>query len=497
MKYTVQIITLLTFLFNAHFSSADPGPNLGSDSVVKVFVTSNSMDFYRPWQSHGTSFSTGSGCIIKGNKILTNAHVVADQTFIQIKKSGDPKRYTAKVEAIGYDCDLALLTIDDQKFFDGTKALELGPLPKLQDSVTVLGFPQGGDELSITEGVVSRIEVTAYSQSTRKLLTIQIDAAINPGNSGGPVIDNGNLVGIAMQVYQTGQNIGYMIPPPIIEHFLEDLKDKRYDGFPLMGIDFNTTENTALRQLYGIDQKDGGVLVTRVLPFSPADQTLKEGDVILTVSNVPIGEDGTFKFRDDQRLTMPYLITKEQIGSSVKMQIVRNKKVQDIDLKLTLYNPLVPYPNTIAKPTYYIYGGLVFTVLSSDLLNEWGSEWWNDAPLDFRYYLIGQGRLNKEDRKEVVVLLQVLSDDINVGYHNNGNDIVDKVNGKTFTSFREFVQLLNEVKVKTQFTVIEFENATRVVMDNNNIDNATTEIIKRNNIPQAYSDDVAEWLQQK
>jgi len=134
----------------------------------------------------------------------------------------------------------------------------MGELPQLQDTVTAVGYPQGGDKLSITEGVVSRVELTSYSLTGRKLLTVQIDAAINPGNSGGPVVQNGKLVGIAMQRIQSAQNIGYMIPTPIINHFFNDLKDDRYDGFPILGIDYNKTENTTLRRYFKINKQEGG-----------------------------------------------------------------------------------------------------------------------------------------------------------------------------------------------------------------------------------------------
>lgn len=464
------------------------------DSVVKVFVTSNSMDYYQPWQSHGMKPSTGSGCIIKGNKILTNAHVVADQTFIQVKKNNDSKKYTAKVEAVGHDCDLALLTVDDPEFFKGTTQLSLGALPNLQDQVTVVGFPQGGDKISITEGVVSRIEVTSYSQSTRKLLTVQIDAAINPGNSGGAVLNGDKLVGIAMQILQSGQNIGYIIPVPIIDHFLEDLKNGVYDGFPLIGIDYATTENKALRKYYKIDSYNGGVLVSRVMPFSSSDQVIKEGDVILNVNGIDIGEDGTFEFRKGERLAMPYLITQRQIGDQVKIKLIRQGDPLTVNLKLIPFDPLVPYPHTIHKPTYYIFGGLVFTVLTSDLLTEWGQEWWNDSPLDFQYYVLGNGRINVKANKERVVLLNVLSDDINIGYHQFGNDIVEKINGHEIQSFHDFVDLMEKSKVDEKYTVIDFESYSRVILDNSNIESINQEIIRRNNIPQAYSEDVKEWL---
>ncbi len=260
-----------------------------TDTVVKVFVTTNKMDYYRPWQSEGIRAGSGSGVIITGNRILTNAHVVSNHTFIQVKKDADSKKYTAEVVAIGHDCDLALLEVHDSSFFEDVAPLEFGNLPKQQDSVVVIGYPQGGGKISITEGVVSRVEITSYAQSARKLLTVQIDAAINPGNSGGPVVKDNKLVGIAMQVFQAGQNIGYMIPVPVIEHFFKDLEDGNYEGFPLLGIDFKNTENTALRKYYGITQEEGGVLVTRVLPFSPASGKVEEGDTILD----PYGGSGS------------------------------------------------------------------------------------------------------------------------------------------------------------------------------------------------------------
>ena len=486
----------IIFIFSGHISEASSKALL-RDSVVKVFVTSNTMDYYRPWQSKGIASSGGSGAIIQGHKILTNAHVVANHTFIQVKKEGDPKKYTAKVEAIAHDCDLALLSVNDLSFFEGTHSLELGGLPDLQDNVMVIGYPQGGDKISITEGVVSRIEVTSYSQSSRQLLTVQIDAAINPGNSGGPVIQEGKLVGIAMQILQSSQNIGYMIPIPVIKHFFTDLKDNRYDGFPLIGIEFINTENLALRNYYKIQNEFGGVLVSNILPFSPAYKILNRGDVVLEINDVKIGEDGTFEFRGKDRLTMPYLITQKQIDEALKLKIMRNGKLKNISIKLKPFESLVPPAHHFKKPSYYIYGGMVFTILSADLLREWGKRWWEKAPLNFKDYLMGKGRLNPEERQEVVVMLDVLPDDVNIGYHHYGSTVINKVNGKEFKSFREFVNMLDQSKDKNDYTIIETERRRELVIDNTNITEINNKILKRNNIPAQFSEDVKEWLEEK
>jgi len=465
-----------------------------ANAVVKVFVTTNQMDYYRPWQSKGIKASAGSGAVIDGNRILTNAHVVADHTFIQVKKDADPKKYSAKLIAIGHDCDLALLEVDDPAFFKGVTPLEFGKLPQQRDSVTVIGFPEGGDKISITEGVVSRIEVTNYAQSSRQLLTVQIDAAINPGNSGGPVVQDGKLVGIAMQILQVGQNIGYMIPTPIIDHFLKDLKDGKYDGFPILGIDFMSTENATLREFYGITKETGGVLVSKVLPYSPAVGEIWSGDILLEINGIPIGEDGTFPFRGDQRLSLTHLITVEYIGDDIDLKIMRDKKIIKAKVRLEEYVTLVPHSHYFERPPYYIFGGLVFTVLSTDLTYSWGNRWWEKAPLDFVHYSIGSGRLNKEERKEVVVMLNVLPDDVNVGYHGISNEVVTKVNRKEIGSFREFVREVDGGKDSESYTIIETEHQYRIILSNENIDEINTQILERNSIPYQFPDIVARWL---
>jgi S1-C subfamily serine protease len=489
-KNLIRVLPLIIAIPLLFESPAAASPR---DAVVKIFVTKNQMDYYRPWQAKGSSSTSGSGCVISGNRILTNAHVVSDSTFIQVRKESNPQKYTAQLEAVGNDCDLAILTVKDPTFFEGIAPLSLGDLPQLQDAVSVIGFPLGGDKLSITEGVVSRIEIITYVQSAKKLLGVQIDAAINPGNSGGPVFLNGEVVGIAMQVISNGQNIGYMIPTPIIRHFLSDLEDGRYDGFPTLGVEFHNTENKTLREYYNVEDNAGGVLISNVLPYSAADDILQEGDIMLSVNGVPIGMDGTFEFRPNERLGLSYLINSQQVGEKVSLEIFRKGKRKTVEAAFDTFEGLVPAPQHFEKPPYYIFGGMIFTVLSSDLLQSWGNNWWEKAPLDFLHYLIGKGRLNEAHMKEVVVMLGVLPDDINAGYHGFNNLIIQKVNGRTFKSFKEFVLLLE--KNRQEYTYIETDEHYSIILKTSEIAVADKGILERNNIPYPYSKDVATWLE--
>ena len=136
-------------------------------------------------------------------------------------------------------------------FFEGVTPIPVGDLPSLSDRVSVLGYPVGGDRLSITEGIVSRIEMSQYAQSQRRLLAVQIDAAINAGNSGGPVVADGKIVGVAFQGYDEGQNIGYMIGAPVVQHFLTDMENGTFDGFPDLGITTQYLESSSHRHSLG------------------------------------------------------------------------------------------------------------------------------------------------------------------------------------------------------------------------------------------------------
>lgn len=171
------------------------------NAVVKVYCTHTAPDYSLPWQKQRQYTSTGSAFMIGDGKLLTNAHCVEHYTQVKVKRRGDDTKYVAKVLARGVDCDIALLSVESEEFWKGAEPLQLGSLPHLQEAVTVVGYPLGGDTISVTKGVVSRIEVTSYAHGSSDLLGIQIDAAINPGNSGGPAFnDQGECIGVAFQI---------------------------------------------------------------------------------------------------------------------------------------------------------------------------------------------------------------------------------------------------------------------------------------------------------
>ncbi len=463
------LLLLSTLFLHAENSSA-----LLKRSVVKIFTVSSNPVFKQPWTS-SIGNSIGSGCIIEGNRILTNAHVVTNATFIEVLKNGDTKKYEAEVLSVCHDCDLALLKVKDQTFFKGTKPLEIDGLPKLEEEVAVYGYPIGGETLSITQGVVSRIEHQMYVHSARRHLAIQIDAAVNPGNSGGPVISNGKLVGIVMQMRKSSQNIGYIIPTTEIKHYLKDIEDGHVDGYPTLGLVAQKMENPSIVELYALPQKDQGLLVDYIIPASPSENILQENDVILSIDGYKVYSNGKIEFREGEFTSFTYALDRHQIGEKAHLQILRDKKIKNVsvtlskrreDLKLIKSYKYHPFA------TYFIYGGYVFVPASSEYR------------IPAKYY----EQYPTAKREELVFLYRVLPSELTKGYERVNSIIIDKVNGKDFKNFAQFVKLVDNLKEK--FVIFEDEYNYKIVLDKESVSKYQKNILRRYNIKSDRSDDI-------
>ncbi len=251
-------------------------------SVVKISTVENPPDAFRPWSKSHTQEATGSGVVISGHRILTNAHVVnhASQIFVQPDKSTE--KFGASVLAIAPGIDLALLRLEDEAFFDAHPPLPTdSKLSEVQQTVFVYGYPKGGTELSVTRGIVSRLEYAEYYLGVEGL-RVQVDAAINPGNSGGPAVAEGHLIGIVFSKLEKADNIGYIIPMEEIDLFFEDLRDGRYDGKLVLPIRVQLLENPALRARLQLDKKTTGVIVRKIDRPDPS-YPLREGDVLTSI----------------------------------------------------------------------------------------------------------------------------------------------------------------------------------------------------------------------
>ncbi len=463
------------------------------DAMVKVYTTYNRPNYHEPWQMLGQRTFHGSGSIIDGERILTNAHVVSDQTFIQVRRAGRARKYTARVALVAHECDLAVLKVDDPLFFKGVTPLEIGELARLRDKVSVFGFPEGGDKLSITEGVVSRVEHRSYAHGNAFLLACQIDASISSGSSGGSVVKEGKIVGVAFQGLFGAryENIGYMVPAPVIAHFLKDIEDGDNDGVPGLGISMQKMENPDMRRAFSMSEADSGVLVNRIYPDSPGNGILEENDVILSIDGVNVENDGTVEFRKGERTYFGYITQRKFIGDAVQFDILRAGRRHRVDIRLAEpvnSGRLVPHARYDVAPTYFIEGGLVFEPLTSNYLAEFGGpgDWFLRAPKEMMYYY-HHGEPTR-DRRQIVILVKTLADAINVGYHGFENWVVDMVNGKKISTIHDLASALENHD--GEFHVIENPQGFKIILDRVKTEENSGKILKRYKIPSDRSDDL-------
>ncbi|CAI9288654.1 unnamed protein product [Lactuca saligna] len=458
------------------------------NAVVKVYCTHTAPDYSLPWQKQRQFTSTGSAFMIGDGKLLTNAHCVEHNTQVKVKRRGDDTKYVAKVLAKGMECDIALLSVENEKFWKGAEPLQFGHLPRLQDAVTVVGYPLGGDTISVTKGVVSRIEVTSYAHGSAELLGIQIDAAINPGNSGGPAFnDQGECIGVAFQVYRSDdvENIGYVIPTTVVSHFLDDYeRNGKYTGFPSLGILLQKLENPALRACLKVPSNEG-VLVRRVEPTSGASSVLKEGDVIVSFDGVDVGSEGTVPFRSTERIAFRYLISQKFTGDTAEVGIIRAGDFMKVKTAMNPRVHLVPYHIEGGQPSYLIVAGLVFTPLSEPLIDE-------ECEDSIGLKLLTKARYSMARFKgeQIVILSQVLANEVNIGYEDMSNEQVLKFNGTRIKNIHHLAHLVDSCKEK--YLIFEFEDNYLAVLEREASSAASSCILKDYGIPSERSSDLLE-----
>ncbi|TMW94423.1 protease Do-like 9 [Solanum pennellii] len=470
-------------------AAAKAAPSM--DAVVKVFCVHTEPNFSLPWQRKRQYSSSSSGFIIGGRRVLTNAHSVEHHTQVKLKKRGSDTKYLATVLSIGTECDIAMLTVNDDEFWEGVSPLEFGDLPALQDAVTVVGYPIGGDTISVTSGVVSRIEILSYVHVSTELLGLQIDAAINSGNSGGPAFnDKGKCVGIAFQSlkHEDAENIGYVIPTPVIMHFIQDYeKNGAYTGFPIIGIEWQKMENPDLRLSMGMAHNQKGVRIRRVEPTAPESNVLKPSDVILSFDGVDIANDGTVPFRHGERIGFSYLVSQKYTGDDAQVKVLRKSKTLEFKIKLNAHKRLIPAHIKGKPPSYYIVGGFVFSAVSVPYLrSEYGKDYEFDAPVKLLDKLLHA--MAQSIDEQLVVVSQVLVADINIGYEELVNTQVIAFNGKPVKNLKSLAKMVEACK--EEYMKFDLDYNQIVVLQTTNAKAATSDILAMHCIPSAMSDDL-------
>lgn len=477
--------------------AAHPASSI-ANSVVKVFATARFPDPFKPWTKQAPKESTGSGVVIEGRRILTNAHVVLYASQVQIQANQAGEKLSATVEAISPGIDLAVLKLDDESFFDSHAPLErANTLPEIKDAVLAYGYPTGGTSLSITKGIVSRIEFSTYNFPTAGL-RVQIDAAINPGNSGGPAVAGDKMIGLAFATLNNAQNIGYIIPNQEIELFLGSLAKGEVGHKPMLRDEFQTLENPTLRAFLKLDKSVKGLVVHRAADTDPA-YPLKKWDVVTHINDTPIDEQGMVKLGPDLRVNFRYLIQQAARDGKVPLTLVRAGQSLRVDVPVIRGWPLLIPDLQGRYPSYFVYGPLVFSKATAQFTAFLGTNASNLTAFGFlRSPLVTQrGDSPSAEREELVVIASpFFPHRLSKGYSNPSAGVVDSINGVKIRSLRHLVETLRDLK--DEFVVLQTDNrgGESMVFPHKDMLAATEDILTDNGVRAQGSPDLLDiWRQ--
>ena len=450
-------------------------------SVVRITTTAVEPDYKAPWNAGAIGRGVGAGFVIDGSRIITNAHVISNSRYLTVERDGDPNKYPAKVQFVAHDCDLAVITVDAPQFFKSMIPLHFGGIPELESVVSAYGFPIGGERMSVTTGIVSRVDFQLYTHSSiDQHLAVQISAQINPGNSGGPVMQNGKVVGVAFQGYSgdVAQGVAYMIPTPVIQRFLQDIKDGHYDKYVDLGITYTKLLNPAQRHYLGLKDDDRGVLIPTVVSAGPCAGKVQPGDVLVAIDGHPIASDASVEL-EGERVDMPEVVERKFKGDKVKLDLIRDKQPVSATIDLTTVQPyLIQGHSYDVRPRYVLYGGLLFQPLNLELIDAYSP---GDLRLRhfFDFFVLEQLYV---DHPEVVVLTNILPDPINTYLAPYRFGIVDEVNGLKVRTLNDLAQTL--ATTPDRFVIKMIGDGPPLVLDPAQIAAARDRIKSRYNVLQ-------------
>jgi len=430
------------------------------NSIVRIEAATQVPDYREPWKAGRFSGGIGTGFLIAPNRFLTNAHVVSNARRLLITVHGSPRKHPARLLYIAHDCDLAILEVEDPTPFLGMTPLKIGTVPKLESQVRVIGYPVGGNRISVTRGVVSRIDFNAYSHSRAdQHLVVQIDAAINPGNSGGPVLQDGTVVGVAFQGLRSADNTGYMIPPPVIQRFLTDIQDGTYDQYVDLGLSEFPLFNPAMRKKFGLQQNAPGVLVAHVTPDGSCDGIIQDNDILTAINGSPVDAAGNIMI-DGEKVNMNEIVERKFSGDQIKLSITRDGKAIEKTVTLKPFPPARMYAVQYeVKPKFTTFAGLVLQPLNRNL---YAAHSFTNTRVRrlFAHYI--DEEIFKE-RKDIVILTRVLADPVNTHISGHVGSAIESINGEKVTSIEQAHKLLHP-KNPPEFFVIKCEGRGRPII---------------------------------
>jgi S1-C subfamily serine protease len=436
-------------------------------SLVRVNVTGQPYDYFRPWQKKAPFSKRALGAVLARGRVLVTADLVANQNYVELERAESGEKIAANVHVVDYEANLALLEPVEKKFLDGITPLDVGVDTVVGDRLAAWQLEPTG-ALVVTEGLVTSVQMMRYPIEVGQFLAYRMSISMQYRDNSYtvPLVKNNKLAALLLR-YDPRTQVLDAIPGPVITHFLKEAEGEHYRGFPSVSFTFFPTRDPQLRNFAGQTGKPAGVYVTSVDPNSSAVKAgLQVGDIITSIGNNEIDQNGNYVDPLYGKIEFTNLLTAHAYaGNSISIHVQRHGKAMQFNLTLehrsTKDYVVSPY-NFDQPPPYYVLGGMIFLELSRQYLKEWGANWIKEAPQRFVYVDRFQSELFPEGNRKIVVVSQILPANSTVGYEDLSYLTVEKVNGKEINSLGDLAQAVSQpvdgfIKIETHEDPKQFE----------------------------------------
>ncbi len=486
----IIILSILTCSLIS-LASAKDSPDMSESlksSIVYLQVSYYGYEQYQPWKNKDISEGFGVGCAVSGNEVLTTAYNVANAAFIRAQKADRNEYISAKIKVIDYESNLALIELDSNSLGKPLVPLVFCEKYKKGAGVNFYWLSASG-QMYNGRGFLDRASVDNSSISFSRMLTF-VAAGVSDRTGSGQLycLDNKPL-GIACWGNENKE--AGIIPAKVINRFLADARDGKYNGTGMTGFEVTRLLEPAMRKYLKMpDEIQNGVYVSSVYTIGTGSDVLRKGDVLLNIDEFDINPYGKFKHPEFDQLIFDYLITNKTAGEKIAFEVWRDSKKQKIETLVKNFNVsdmLVPWYEFDRQPEYIIIGGCVFQKLTKTYLTARGEDWQGKVEPHIYDYLLNQAFKPTEQRKQIIILSYCLPANINLGYHGLNQMVVDSINGMKINSMKDIPQAL-ALKPQEKYHVIEFEmEQPTIVLDRSQLDSAGMSIAQNYGINKLYN----------
>jgi len=460
--FNIAVLLCSAVLVNCFADTADLSEPM-KQSLVYLEVSSSSYDLSQPWKQTPISKHSGYGCAVGPYEILTIAENVANATFVQARRYGENAYIATSVKIVDYEYNLCLLQLDKDAMDTPLVPLSFTELYPKGKQLTAYWL-SSGNHLTTARATLDRAEMKRSLVSFVNTLTFFATNVSRPFGDGQICCYEKDAIGIAG--WGTESDAG-IIPAETINRFLSTCKQKHYSGFATAGFRASALLDPAVRKYLKVpDNIKHGVYVSDVYTIGTGSKELKQGDVILSINGQQLNPYGRYEHPEYKRISFRHILLQTPDGNKIPFKIVRDGQTMAIDItarNIGSDNMLIPYYSYGKQPEYKVVGGYIFQKLNRDYMGMWGSDLSGKAPPHLYHYQRDLSFKPSAEREDIVILSYVLPAEINLGYQQLSQLVVDSVNGTKITSMKHFVETVNN-SGDDEILKISFEMDTPVLV---------------------------------